>query len=201
MTVFQTEDANAIVERALGWAEHRSRFAGLEDQSAEAKAARLRYDTRRRGVLESLDWNFARRRVVPSVRTDLTPPPDLPVAFARPANARRIRDVLTGITPQRWRAEVGIFAQSSDDAQIVFTGDETSPVLFPAHFVQALEFLLAAEFALNFARSANRSKIMLDNFRDAMREADIIEAQEQSADSAYARGPLELALATGDLGV
>ncbi|GAB1361825.1 hypothetical protein MASR1M32_10610 [Rhodobacter sp.] len=61
-TILQAEDPTAICRRALGLAEARSRNFSLEDSSSEAQEARLRYDQRRRTVLELLDWNFARRR-------------------------------------------------------------------------------------------------------------------------------------------
>ena len=187
MSVLQTESVTAIVQRALGLAESANRFDSLEDDTHEAREGRLRYDIRRRAVLEALDWNFARRRVL-GARVDAPATPDAqPYAYALPSKPLRIRGVHSGGVSASWSRENVIYA-SLTDAQIIYTIDEQNPVLFAPVFTSALEFLLAADFAMIFPRSVNRSNIMLKNFRDTMRDADEMEGQERSDDCAYETG-------------
>jgi hypothetical protein len=188
MTVLQAENATVICQRALGWAEHRNTFDSLEDGSQLAGDCRLRYDARRRAVLEALDWGFARRRQAGTSVTVTAAPVNLPHAWQRPQDCIRIRGVLVDGKPVRQRIEEVIFTEEHDAVQLVFTADKTNPALFAPAFTTAFEFLLASEFSMVFARSANRAEIMLQNFRRAMDEADAMEAREWGEDEAYASG-------------
>jgi hypothetical protein len=188
MTILQAESAVAICKRALNLAEHRNTFDSLEEPSTLAREAKLRYDIRRRQILEALDWNFARRRTVgQAVEVEATP--DLyPSAWSRPPECIRIRGIWSGGILLRHVVEEVIFTEARDAVQIVFTAEKSDPVLFPPCFTSALEFLLAADFSMMYARSVNRQEIMLGRFRDAMTEADAIEAAERSETDAYGSG-------------
>ncbi|MEO0381615.1 MAG: hypothetical protein AAF252_15210, partial [Pseudomonadota bacterium] len=184
MAVLQAESVADIIERAMAWAEHRKRFTNLEDGSIDARQARIMYDARRRNVLEAMDWNFARHRAFSGQAVVETPTPDgMPYAFSTPPNCLRVRNCTQGGKNLTWRREALIYT-NGDAPQIIFTGDETNAALFMPGFVLALEYLLAAQFAMVYARSVNRSDRMLANFRDAMREADQMEGAERSNDDA-----------------
>lgn len=199
MSVLQSESMSDIVARAFGWAEHKARFDSLEDGTIDARQARIAYDARRRNVLESMDWNFARHRYAPNQVLLNTPTPQgMPFAFSVPPGCLRVRNVMAGYQDLTWEREAQIFASAGDDLQVVYTFDETNAGIFAPSFTLALEFLLAAQFAMTYARSVNRSNHMLQNYRDAMREADQMEGAEQSNDDAYARGALDLALGSYD---
>lgn len=186
--ILQTESSAAIVQRALGWAEEDNRFDSLEDESNEAREGRLRYDIRRRAVLEALDWNFARRRIVsPSVLANAYPD-DLPFAYPLPVQCLRVRNMRACGRNIRWAREEQLFA-AVGGAQTIYTLDVRNPTLFPPVFTTALEFLLAADFVMIFSRSVNRANVMFDKFRMTMTEADQMEGQERSNDVAYASGP------------
>lgn len=188
MTILQVESAVAICRRALNLAEHRNTFDSLEDNSTLAREARLRYDIRRRQVLEALDWNFARRRKA-GQRVETDAAPDLyPVAWSRPEDCIRIRGVWSGGVLLRHIAEEVVFTEAREAVQIVFTAEKNDPVLFPPCFTGALEYLLAADFSMMYARSVNRQEVMLGRFRDVMTEADAIEAGERSETEAYGTG-------------
>lgn len=189
MPVLTAESETVICRRALGLAECRSRFTSLEDTSQEGTEARLRYDARRRSVLEALDWAFARRRVAATSVVAAAAPPGLPKAWAIPPECLRIRGVWHAACPIRHQREEFVFTEDAPAAQIVFTRDLTNAALFAPIFTQALEFLLASEFSMVFARSVNRADVMLSNFRQTMQEADAIEAAERSnGGDAYASG-------------
>lgn len=190
MPVLQSESALVICQRALGLAEARNRFTSLEDGSEEAREARLRYDQRRRVLLEHLDWRFARRRALAqSVPASVTPD-GLPSAWARPPECIRIRGLFTpGLSvPLQHVVEEVIYTRPASPVQIVFTYDAQNPELFPPIFTQALEHLLAADFALLYARSVNRMDVLRNILRDILAEADQIEAAERSEDDAYDTG-------------
>jgi hypothetical protein len=188
MSILQAESAVAICKRALNLAEHRNTFDSLEENSQLAREARLRYDMRRRQVLEALDWNFARRRVL-GTKVNVDVAPDLyPTAWARPPECLRIRGIWAGGYLLTHVVEELIFTESYDAVQIVFTAEKNDPVLFPPIFTSALEYLLASDFSMIYARSVNRQEIMLQRFREAMAEADATEAAERSETDAYAPG-------------
>ena len=196
MAVFQADSASDIVERAFAWAEHRQRFKSLEDGSNDARQARIMYDARRRNVLEAIDWNFARHRAVPGAVVVNTPtPPGMPFAFSTPHDSLSVREVLADNTRLTWRREANVYTNSAP-TQIAFTRDETNTALFVPSFTLGLEYLLAAQFAMVYARSVNRSNVMLDNYRRAMQEADQAEGAERSNDDAYERSPLDFALSS-----
>lgn len=185
--ILQAESDAAIVQRALGWVEEDGRFDSLEDDSDKAREGRLRYDIRRRAVLEAMDWNFARRRVM-SPAVEVTAYPDnQPFSYPIPTSALRIRNMRKGSTNISWSREDVIFAAEAD-AQTIYTIDARNPAMFPPVFTSALEFLLAADFAMIFSRSVNRSQVMLDNFRTTMQQADQMDGQERSNDAAYDTG-------------
>lgn len=188
MPVLQAESATAICLRALGWAEHRNTFDSLEDSSALARECRLRYDIRRRAVLEALDWRFARRRVAGTRLDGLATPADFTAAWARPEECLRVRGVYAGTCRVRHVIEEAIFTAEYSAVQVVFTAEKNNPALFPPIFTTALEFLLASEFSMLYARSVNRADVMLQNFRRSMEEADALEATEATEADAYVSG-------------
>lgn len=188
MTILQTESATVICQRALGLAEHRQTFSSLEDGTTLANECRLRYDTRRRSVLSAMDWGFARYRA--AGQAVVTPAPvEFPRAWVIPPEFLRLRSVLDASgNVIRHRRERVIFTADTDPVQIVYTSDFHDATQFPPEFTQALEFLLAAEFAMIYARSVNRFDVMMQNFRATIQEAESIEGLERSDDQAFADG-------------
>lgn len=200
MSVLQAESATVICQRALGWAEHRGTFDSLEDGSTLARDCRLRYDIRRRALLEALDWRFARRRKNGTLVANVDCPADYPAAWSRPEECLRIRGVYEGSKLLTHVIEEQIFTPSVPAVQIVFTAEKDNPVLFPPVFTTALEFLLASEFSMVFARSVNRAEVMMQNFRRAMEQADEMEAAERTETEAYATGAWVSAIECGWMG-
>ena len=196
MSILQEDDETSICKRALELAEHDPDFDGLEDDTQDARKARLRYDHRRRLVLEALDWNFARRRIIASLRTDVVTPYTLPIAIARPNQLLRVRAV------QRFQVEEHVFTDHHEvgKTQIVYTADETRHGLMSPSFVMALELLLAADFCILFARSLNRSAEYRAEARRVLQNADEIEGMERSDDDAYAPSPFDFELASRGFG-
>lgn len=189
MTLLQAESATVICLRALALAEHDGNFTSLEDATPIAREARLRYDIRRRTVLEALDWRFARRRVAgQGVNADVCPA-GYEKAWQRPLECIRIRGVWDGAFLIPHVIEEVIFTADVAAVQIVYTGDVFDAARFPPVFTTALELLLAADFAMKYARSINRHDSFLQDFRRCMEEADSIEAGELSQTDAFAPGP------------
>ena len=200
LPILQIEAITTICQRALGWAEHRDRFTSLEDSSALAQDCRLRYDIRRRAVLEALDWGFARRRVIGQAVPEVVCPPGYETAWSLPPEMLRLRGVWSGTRLLTHKREAYIFTEAVEAPQIVYTADAHDPTLFPPVFTQALEFLLASEFSMLYARSVNRADVMFDKFRLAMDQADAYEAAERSETEAYATGSWVDAIECGWLG-
>ena len=103
-----------------------------------------------------MDWNFARRRYAPGgVLSNEPTPAEMPYAFSVPPGCLRVRKVRSGHHDLKWVREANIFTDAGDDVQVVYTSDETNPGLFAPSFVLSLEYLLAAQFAMAYARSHN----------------------------------------------
>ena len=190
MTILQEESAVLICQRALALAEYDYVLTSLQEASPVARQCLARYDIRRRAVLERLDWGFARARVLGQRVVDAVAPPDLPAAWARPPRGLRVRAVWDGSTwaagvALRFKAEAHLYTEAAEAVQIVFTDDASNPALFPPVFTTALEYLLAADFAMLFARSVNRQDVMLGLFRDALQEGDMLEAFETPGGFAF----------------
>lgn len=185
MTILQEESAVLICQRALALAEYDVQLVSLQDGTPVARQALTRYDFRRRSVLERLDWAFARSRVVGQAVVGAVAPPDLPAAWSRPPRGLRIRAVWADGVALRFRAEGHVFSEAAEAVQIVFTDDASNPVLFPPIFTAAVEYLLAADFSMLFARSISRQEVMLRLAEEALREADMLEAFETPGGDAF----------------
>lgn len=201
MALLQAESPTVICLRALALAEHDGNFTSLEDETPIAREARLRYDIRRRTVLEALDWRFARRRVAGQGVNAAVSPVGHEAAWQRPTECIRIRGVwdATGCLIPHVVEEV-IFTAEVGAVQIVYTGDVFDAARFPPVFTTALELLLASDFAMKYARSINRRDSFLQDFRRAMSEADSIEAAELSQTEAFAPGPWADAITSRSFG-
>lgn len=184
--ILQEESVVLICQRALSLAEYDYMLVSLQDGTPVAKQALARYDFRRRAVLERLDWAFARSRVAGQAIVGQVTPPDLPAAWARPPRGLRVRAVWDGTTRLRFAAEAHVYSEAAAAVQIVFTDDASNPALFPPVFTTALEYLLAADFSMLFARSINRQEVMLNLFQLSLQDADMMEAFESPGGAAFA---------------
>jgi hypothetical protein len=186
MTVLQAESVVLICQRALALAEEGRPITSLQDGSFSANQALMRYDFRRRSILERLDWAFARARVPGQAVVVAATPPDLPSAWARPPEALRIRAVRSPDANLRFQAEAHVFSEEAGAVQLVYTSDASNPSVFPPIFTTALEYLLAADFSMIFARSINRQAEFLSLLQNTLEEADQLEAFESPGGAAYA---------------
>lgn len=185
MTILQEESDVLICQRALALAEYDYVLVSLQDETPVARQVLTRYDICRRMILERLDWGFARSRHVGQAVSSLVTPPGMPAAWSRPARALRVRAVWSGTTRLRFRAEAHVFSEAAAAVQIVVTDDASNPALFPPIFTTALQYLLAADFSMVFARSVNRQEVMLSLAERALQEADVVEAIETPGGNAF----------------
>ena len=196
-TVLQEESVVLICQRAMALAEFDYQLDSLQDGSQVARQSIARYDFRRRGILERLDWAFARTRINGQSVPAAVAPPDLPSAWARPPRALRIRAVWSEGRTLRYRAEANLFTEEASAVQIVYTSEADNPALFPPIFTTALEYFLAADFSMLFARSINRQEVMLQLMQGALEEADQMEAFETPGGLAFGDDPWTDVMAEG----
>lgn len=153
----------------------------LDEDSKAAELCALHYPLCVQQVLADGDWPFAEARVV---LADIgSPPTNWEYRYAYPSDclkARRIAVPGLEIVPLQQRIPFKVvnnvtgkaIVANWPEAELIYTADVTDSSLFPALFVSALAWRLAAELAIGLQARA-------ENFQAAMRNytAEVSNAQ------------------------
>jgi hypothetical protein len=130
----------------------------IDEQSKEAIACKLFYETMRDFVLKDYDWGFARCRVALAL-LDVEAPTNWDYTYAYPSDCLEIRSVVIPGMPQPRSdqripyklgnvADVRVIHTNAQDTEIEYTRRVTDPTLFDVMFVTALAWMLASEIAM-----------------------------------------------------
>lgn len=163
------QSRTVLAQRALSRIEAET-IADFDEDTPEAREARLHFEAVRDRLLQAVDWNFARRGRVLPARSDITPP------FGGGFYVTPPPDFLVGrqINGQEgiWQAEADGLRVSTVPAELIYTAvvaDSTawSP-LFEGVFVAGLALALAPTLA---DASASRISVLQGEVRDLLDEA------------------------------
>lgn len=175
------ETAAGICSRAFHLAEHAIGIDSLDQDTTEAQLAKLHFDACRRQVLQAAIWHFAVEFIeIGSAISDRITPDNLPFAYQLPRNVLRVNKVLNERT-QKWRiaGETNVlFCPYEAPIRLDVNLDITAPARFEPDFVAALELLLASRFAARFGKSANRRKILRDDYKELVGDGEQREGYE-----------------------
>jgi hypothetical protein len=150
----------AICNLALGWLGAKP-IRSLSDNSIEARLCSYNYDLLREAVLEDVDWNFARRRMVltaQKAQTDDEWGEYNRFVIREAGQVLHISRVYLDETERHqsddWRREGNdLIARNASSLYLLYTRNITDPNAFSAGFVQALAARLAADLAVPLTNS------------------------------------------------
>lgn len=131
----------------------------ITEESVEAAACRIFYDSIRSVMLESFDWNFARISLNLPLHVETPPDTNFQFQYIYPAQALVIRkmtfsadpsrqiDYVTGLIEDSNGAELKVIWTNFPDPLCVYTKNISSDALMSPMFVIALSYRLAIELA------------------------------------------------------
>lgn len=163
-------------------------IAAFDDDSNEARAVNVSYETCRRYVLRHHIWNFAAKR------SSLTQRATAPVfgwsfAFILPADCLRAVYLSDQTIP--FRVEHGVDGRDlltdNNTANLIYIADVEDTRMMDDGFVEALVYRLAWAICLRLTGSTEKQGQMSAFFVDAMNEARYTDALEGTLQSATAQ--------------
>jgi len=174
--------ASTIVQLAFE-AMEMSPPSSFGDDSDQAQSASLHYDTALAICLEAQDWSFASAMAtLPPVAVHAPADPDLPHAFALPANCHVLRDVMAA--GGRWRADKGILrSDQAGGLTIRYTARISDETALPATFRAAVGLQLAVLMAPRFVEVQGKIDRLEARLSEAMARAARTDARTSSAGS------------------
>lgn len=167
-----------LAVRAYRAIEHDGVMTSFDDGTEEAQDAALHFDAARRETLQAVDWRFASKVFQAATRTDI-PEIDSFIPAALDKSVIRVREV-----PGRnikWRVEGRLlYVNQTGPVTYRATIDAQDPTEYTPSFESALVFMLAHYLAPRWTTSANRARMMLDNWNQTVQAANGDEAREAS---------------------
>lgn len=169
-----------------------STIESMDENSIEAKQIKLWYDFARKQALSALDWNFARKRLVLATHSDDAPELEWAFRYQYPVDALVIRRLVNPSGPKA-KPVPYVVENSADgaektiltnleEAEAVYTFDNTNTIMYSADFVNAFAFLLATyiSFILTSKRSIKSDNMQL--YVNTLRLAQAHNANEKVDD-------------------
>lgn len=167
----------------------------LNEQSKEAGACDLHYESCRDSVLADFDWNFATKRV--ALADTGNPPPDWQYAYQYPTDCLRITEIM--VPGQRYptaamRVQYEVGADYAGTGKLIYTDQPSAWLkyvsrvddvnMFDAIFVEALAWRLAAAINMQLTGDASLGNNALNMYSVVIRSAgthSMNESQEPAA--------------------
>ncbi len=167
----------------------------LKEQSKEAGACDLHYESCRDSVLADFDWNFATKRV--ALADTGNPPPDWQYAYQYPTDCLRITEIM--VPGQRYptaamRVQYEVGADYAGTGKLIYTDQPSAWLkyvsrvddvnMFDAIFVEALAWRLAAAINMQLTGDASLGNNALNMYSVVIRSAgthSMNESQEPAA--------------------
>lgn len=158
-----------------------------DDNSVEARQARLHYDQALKRVLAASAWTFSTTWATSALHAS-DPPGDWTYMYAMPADALKILGVVD--TAGRVRAPVPFTRAMYNGQQVLLTDHESpvwryifvneDPVTYSPEFIDALVASLAARLAMPLTRKRELAKDASDQYELAVRRASAADANENN---------------------
>ena len=148
----------------------------LSDNSPEARACSVAYDSNRRDELRKHPWNFAIKRAV--LAPDTTAPAfDYTYAFTLPTDCVRL---LRPATPDLdWQVEGGkILTNDSNTLYLRYISDITDPTLWDPSFYNVVAGALAIDICERLTQSNTKKQLLIQQYAEDVRSARRMNAFE-----------------------
>jgi hypothetical protein len=154
----------------------------ISDNSPEARACSVAYDSNRRDELRKQKWNFAKKRVV--LAPDATAPAfDYTYAFTMPSDCLR---VLRPPTPDLdWQIEGRqILTNWSNVLNLKYIADITDATIFDPAFYNVVAAALALDLVEKLTQSNTKKAALVKDYDDAVMSARRVNAFEAGPEDA-----------------
>lgn len=151
-------------------------IVSLGDNSPEARACSLAYDSNRRSELRKRPWNFAVKRAV--LAPDATAPAyDYTYAFTLPSDCLRVLRPATADLD--WQVEGRkILTNDSSVLHLRYIADVTDPAQWDSAFYDMLCLALAYDICEKLTQSNTKKKAIGDDYDEAAKDAALADAFE-----------------------
>lgn len=152
------------------------------EESTEASLINTWYDHCRQFLLEAVDWNFARKRLILATSSEDPPSGIWAYRYGYPSDcvvAREIENSSGGTEGDAIPFEIE-FEEVGDiktiltdmqDATLIYTKNITDPSLFPSSFIHALAAFLAANMAFPLTGKTSTEDKMWRKYQFLMAQA------------------------------
>lgn len=161
-------------------------IVALTDTVRAAVICNEQYPKMRKKLLSSHPWNFATKRVALAATAN-TPIYEFTTEFLLPSDVLRVLDTDL-LEDEPWSVEFNVdnnkvLLCNSDSIKIKYIKDITDPTKFPPYFDEALSWLLASDIAFAITQSSSVAQAMYTGFKNEVREARSMDAQESGRES------------------
>jgi len=168
-----------------------ARINDIEDDTNEARACNLHYETLRDRELEAFAWHHIISRQILAAVTN-TRTKEWKYSYAKPALTTSIITVFdteTGPTdpPHEYLLEGSTIWTNVKDANIVFAGTSTNPAAWSALFRDAISWALAARTAMSLTEDRDRAKDARDQSLQTMSQAQAHDLRVRKEMQTYTR--------------
>ena len=148
----------------------RARISDPEENSTESQQCSVWFEPARDATRRAFDWNFARRYLLLSERSDITLPSNWRVAYSYPSDCIRFRGILPDMVPPTQFKVSSALDANSNVVRVIFAnvaqaeGWYTARIedteLFDPGFVCAMAAVLAAHVALPITQKESIAQAM-----------------------------------------
>lgn len=177
-----------IANLALSHIGNSATIQSFTESSTEASVCNLWYDFARIQVLESSDWNFARKQALLAEHADAVPD-NWAYRYQRPSDCIAIRKIVNpggetlDAVPYRIEnsldGETETILTNVTTASLDYTFDVTTVTLFSATFITGLSYLIAHYIAMPLTGSQEIQDRMLQRYSGFARLAQARNANEE----------------------
>jgi hypothetical protein len=173
----------------------RSSIASLSEGSTESNACAQVYPMLRDVLLSAHPWTFATQRTI--LANLGTPPLRWQYRYAYPNDCLKARDVhttdlsaviipfsITGDFDNQGSA-IKVILCNSPDAELTYTARVTNPDLFPAHFIEALGWMIASELSSSLC-----ADMAISQYAVQMATQTVLSSRSSDANEGFGRQDL-----------
>ena len=154
----------------------------LSDNSPEARACSVAYDSNRRDELRKHRWNFATQRAV--LAPDSTAPAfDFDYAFTLPSDCLRV--IRPNTYDLDWVVEGRkILTNDSATLYLRYVADITDVTQWDASFYNVCSAALAIDICERLTQSNSKKQLLMGDYNDVIRNARRVDAFESGPEDA-----------------
>jgi len=176
-----------IANMALHHLKVKRQISALTDDTVEARAVNLFWETARDDALSAADWSFARRRAT-LAQDSAAPPSEWGYAYLLPDDFLVARFIEDGVKVRHHANEIKFRVERPTDSLVLYTDAASAVLVYTAQykpvaywtssFVSLMARSLASEMASGLVDTA-RKRVAFDEYRFARAEAARLDSEQE----------------------